>query len=283
MFEANAIEPIQLNDINNPAAIPAAPAAMPANTGAAISQQTLSPYQIDMHLMQLCEQLQKSNLLPDALRSTKDHDKTIDLYLICSMGISLGLTPQQAIFGIYCIPGGAPALYTKTKRAIALQHGCTLTEEFDSQTNTAICHVYRDGHDYVGTYSVQDAINARCMVINPQTGMAEGTMSKSGKATVWKMAPMQMLRIRAQSHALDLACADYFMGLESKEFNDDFAEFTYADAPAMPAAAPTLPAKRGRKKKDDSDLLGAQPDLMGALIPEAQTQPDFVDFNENLM
>ena len=181
-------------------------------------------FQVDDNILKVCEMLKNCNLLPDALRSTKDHDKTADLFMVISLGKTLGLSPYQSVYGIYCLQGALPSLYTKTKRAIALKAGFKIEDRFDDKEYKAYCTVWRGNVPYTACYSLQDAIDSRKMIINPNTNRAEGVLSKNGRPSPWSTHPRQMMSTRAQSRALDLACADLFLGFESKEQLDDYID-----------------------------------------------------------
>lgn len=224
-------------------------------------------FEVNDKVLQICEQLKNCNLLPDVLKSTKDHDKTADLFMIISLGKTLGLSPYQSVYGIYCLPGSMPALYTKTKRAIALKAGFKIEDRFDDKEYVAYCTVWRNGTPYTGSYSLQDAIDARKMVINPNTARPEGVLNKSGRPSAWSTHPRSMMSTRAQARALDLACADLFLGFESKEQQDDYIDVDMIQDNNTYTTVKVLPkTKKAKKAKNEPLDLGDKPNLEDSVI-----------------
>lgn len=227
-------------------------------------------FKVDDNILKVCEMLKNCNLLPDALRSTKDHDKTADLFMVISLGKTLGLSPYQSVYGIYCLPGSLPSLYTKTKRAIALKAGFRIEDRYDEKEFKAYCTVWRGNVPYTASYSLQDALDARKMIINPNTNRPEGVLNKSGRPSPWSTHPRQMMSTRAQSRALDLACADLFLGFESKEQQDDYIDLDLNLDNNIYTSEAKNEAKRPTKKAKKAKVLdlGDKPNLEACVVQD---------------
>ena len=261
----NPVEPVQAMPVQaTPIMRPVTPIAQveiktaaPVQAPAPVAPVAASMPVLDEKAWEFCSKISHSQMLPAALRSTKDHDTTGDLYLICLEGHALGMNFIQAVTGFYCLPDQRPALYTQTKRALVMKAGGKfIQEEFDEQNGVAICVIRRDGIDYKGTFSVQDGINRGKLYIDGQ-GQVQGTVSRNGKATPWATDWRNMCAVRACSRACDKAYPDILMGLSSAEDVQDF------NTPVEPIPTPLPKAKKAKKAEVETDKA---PDLEAAII-----------------
>lgn len=215
----------------------AAPAPLPA----ALKKQEVVTTAFEMPVInekawEFCKAISHSSLLPANFRATKDHDTTGDIYLMLETAKSLEMNFIQAINGLYCLPDARPAMYVSTMRALVLRAGGVFTkEEFDEQTQTAVCVVVRNGTPYTGKFSVQDAVNRGKMIINAN-GIPEGVVTRNGKPSPWRQDYRNMCAVRACGRACQKGFADVLMGLSSAEEVRDFSEYA-SPAPAIQVQA----------------------------------------------
>lgn len=203
------------------------------------SQEAFVMPSINAQAWEFCKAISHSSLLPANLRSTKDHDTTGDLYLMLETAKSLEMNFIQAINGLYCLPDARPAMYVSTMRALVLRAGGVFTkEEFDEQTQTAVCIVVRNGTAYTGKFSVQDAVNRGKMIINAN-GIPEGVVTRNGKPSPWRQDYRNMCAVRACGRACQKGFADVLMGLSSAEEVRDFVELAPAPIASIKTELPT--------------------------------------------
>lgn len=150
--------------------------------------------------------ISSSQLVPAAMRSTPDCDRSADTFLIIQKGNRLGLLPADALQMIYIL-GGRTSMSVKAKAGICRKYG-TWSITFDGQNAKASVEGYRfDRPDQKEsfTYTGTDAAIAGKME-KDTNGVWVGTQA------TWKTMWPDMLRARALSHFLDQVFPDVVGG-----------------------------------------------------------------------
>lgn len=173
-----------------------------------------------------CEKLSRSLLVPESIRTTDLEDHTADLYMLMSLGHSLGFDLMQSLQSLFILPGSSrPSLYTSAKRALVLRNGGIFErEEFDEGTQTAIVTINRNGQRITRSFSVIQACAMGRMYQDPNDGQYKGCVTKNGKPSPWAMDYRNMCLTRAISRACDAAYPDVLMGLPSYEDTVDYSQ-----------------------------------------------------------
>ena len=157
--------------------------------------------------------ISSSQLVPAAMRSTPDCDRSADTFLIIQKGNRLGLLPADALQMIYIL-GGRTSMSVKAKAGICRKYG-TWTTTFDGLNATAKVEGYRfdrpqqkESFTYTGT----DAAIAGKME-KDANGQWVGTQA------TWKTMWPDMLRARALSHFLDQVFPDVVGGFIDETYD----------------------------------------------------------------
>lgn len=156
-------------------------------------------------LINLAEMVAKSQLVPAQYRG-----KPSDALVAMLMGRELGLNPIQALQSIAVI-NGKPSIYGDALVAIMQSHPAFggMEEEFDDETMTATCTVWRKGGSrHTEKFSHADAKTA---------GLA-------GKSGPWTQYPKRMLMWRARGFAIRAQFADALAGLITREEAEDYPQ-----------------------------------------------------------
>lgn len=190
-------------------------------------------------MIKVAEMLCKSKMVP------KDYvNRPEDVLVAVIRGRALGLDPVASMESIAMVNGRA-CLYGDAFLAIVQSHphygghSETPFEEIE-RTGVAVCTFYREGREYVGTFSVDDAKRARLW----------------GKQGPWSQYPSRMLQMRARGFAGRDAFADALKGLITRE-----------EAQDLPSTEP---------KKSHADLIAAStasPGRKGDFNPETDYYP----------
>lgn len=146
-------------------------------------------------------------------------------------GAEAGLSPMQALQGIYVI-SGRPALYARTMLAITLAAGHEVWTEESGDNRAIVCARRR------GTRQVE-----RVVVTMDQARKANWTSNKK-----YTTEPATMLLARAQSQACRRVAPDALVGMaySAEELEDETVQTTTAsrasDAPKRTARRAAVPA-----------------------------------------
>ena len=165
--------------------------------------------------IELARMLSSSCLLPESIRSTPSVDHTADVFLLISMGCSLGMTAAQALRQIFVIKNKV-GLYVSTKAGLCYKHGSwTVTLENVNGMPVAVAQGYRfdrPTETKKADFSAQDArLKGKMQQMN---GVWSGTGTWADK---WP----EMLRTRALGRLLDTLFPDVIGGFVSEDFVDD--------------------------------------------------------------
>lgn len=164
--------------------------------------------------------ISSSQLVPAAMRSTPDCDRSADTFLIIQKGNRLGLLPADALQMIYIL-GGRTSMSVKAKAGICRKYG-TWSITFDGQNARASVEGYRfdrPNQKESFTYTGTDAAIAGRME-KDANGQWVGTQA------TWKTMWPDMLRARALSHFLDQVFPDVVGGFVDETYDLDIENDT---------------------------------------------------------
>ncbi|WP_157253117.1 hypothetical protein [Nonomuraea typhae] len=153
----------------------------------------------------LSQALATAVLMPDAIRG-----KPSDVLALLLYGQDLGLSPMQAIQGIYVVKG-KPQLSGTTWIALARKagHKVRILESTDERCTVEITRADDPGHPHRETFTLQDA--ARAGLCHIKDGKAF-LRDKNGNPLPWEAYTRTMLRNRAISSGAKIACPEVALG-----------------------------------------------------------------------
>jgi hypothetical protein len=177
--------------------------------------------------MTLSKTLALAGLMPASLRG-----KAPDVLAILLYGQDLGLSPMQAVQGIYVV-NGRPSLSAQTWLALARKQGHRISvTEHTGQTCTVEITRGDTGEKHVSTFTLDDAQKA-------------GLASKD----VWKQYPRNMLLARAVSNAMRFAAPEIALGFMTPDEVEEIAEREAVPAERLDVQ-PATEADGARKPED---------------------------------
>lgn len=155
-------------------------------------------------VVELSKGLAVSGLVPDTLRG-----KPNDVAVILLYGAELGLTPMQAIQGIYVVKG-RPMLSAQTWGTKIRQCGHRLVVLNSTRTEATVCITRGDDKtQHVETFTIEDATAAGlCKIVDGKV-VSRGLR---GDALPWEAYTKTMLRNRAITHCARFACPEAAFG-----------------------------------------------------------------------
>lgn len=172
----------------------------------------------------LSQALALASIVPDALRGKPGNVLAIILY-----GQDLGMSPMQAIQGIYVVKG-KPQLSGTTWLALARRAGHKV--RFPETTNTRctieITRADDPRHPHVETYTLDDAVTANLVRIKDGKPFARGS---KGDPLPWEQYTRTMIRNRCISNAAKAACPEVALGFAVEGDYDYIAESVEAAPP----------------------------------------------------
>jgi hypothetical protein len=222
--------------------------------------------------------LAMAGLLPDSLRDRQSGQiKVADVVLILCMGTELGMSPMQAINGIYVVKG-RPMLSGQVWATRVRQAGHRLTVDMEYHPTSkrplsAKATIVRGDDKTVHelTFSVWDARNAGLAQVNDD-GAVMARNSRSGEKLPWEQYTATMLRYRAISHCSRYACPEVIygtMGIEGEEY-DDAAEDGFGEERSRFVAANTVQGTAQEQEQLAGELLA----LAGRMTGNSPTIAD---------
>lgn len=185
--------------------------------------------------------ISSSQLVPAAMRSTPDCDRSADTFLIIQKGNRLGLLPADALQMIYIL-GGRTSMSVKAKAGICRKYG-TWSITFDGANARASVEGYRfdrPNQKESFTYTGTDAAIAGRME-KDANGQWVGTQA------TWKTMWPDMLRARALSHFLDQVFPDVVGGFVDETYDLDIENDTKTATDNKEKAEQLI--KKARSKK----------------------------------
>lgn len=185
--------------------------------------------------------ISSSQLVPAAMRSTPDCDRSADTFLIIQKGNRLGLLPADALQMIYIL-SGRTSMSVKAKAGICRKYG-TWSITFDGANARASVEGYRfdrPNQKESFTYTGTDAAIAGKME-KDTNGVWVGTQA------TWKTMWPDMLRARALSHFLDQVFPDVVGGFVDETYDLDVENDTKTATDNKEKAEQLI--KKARSKK----------------------------------
>lgn len=204
--------------------------------------------------MRLAKTLAMAAVMPDAIRN-----KPADVLAMVLYGQDLGLSPMQAIQGIYVVKG-KPQLSAQLWIALARRAGHRVLVRDHTITSCTVEITRGDtGEQHAETFTIGDAQRAEL----------------AGK-DIWQKYPKRMLLARAISDCCRFICPEIALGFYAE--GDDFADPITVVEPPAEAEAPTTDVIDGEVVDDvstDADLADlaqrydfTQPSAKGRWYPE---------------
>lgn len=155
--------------------------------------------------VRLSKNLALATMMPDALRG-----KPADVFALLMYGQDLGLTPMQAIQGIYVVKG-KPQLSGTTWIALARKagHKVRIVESTDERCTIQIVRADDPDNPHSETFTLQDAVRAGlCHIKDGKPFLRD----KHGNPLPWEAYTRTMLRNRAISSCAKFACPEVAFG-----------------------------------------------------------------------
>lgn len=169
----------------------------------------IAPHNFE-HYYRIANMMSKSDMVPKAYK-----DKPQDILIAMEMGVSLGLSPLQAIQNIAVI-NGKPCLYGDGMLAV-----CSGRPDFENISEEPIINKDDDKGKTIG-YKCTVTRKGRSPVSKSFTieqAIAAGLWGKQGP---WKLYPDRMLQMRARGFALRDSFADALGGVRMAEEVQDY-------------------------------------------------------------
>ena len=175
----------------------------------------------------LSKNLAVASVLPTALRG-----KPSDVLAIVLYGQDLGLSPMQAIQGIYVVEG-RPSLASQTWLALLRRAGHRARVVEHTETSCTVHLVRGDtGEEHTETYSIDDAVHTGKVKIVDGKLVAR---SKEGKVLPWEAHTKRLLLARAVSNAARFLCPEVALGFYSEA---EVEEWEHTEPVASPRIEP---------------------------------------------
>jgi hypothetical protein len=200
----------------------------------------------------LAKGLALAAVMPDSLRG-----KPWDIVAMVLYGQDLGLSPMQAIQGIYVVKG-KPQMSAQTWIALTRRAGHRLSvAEHTARTCTVEILRGDTGEKHAETFTIEDAETARL----------------TGKDSMYSKYPKRMLLARAVSNCCRFICPEIALGFyaEGDEFTDDtnvVAEQVQADQDITDAEI-VEPEKAAEQVAE----LAKEFDFTQSTEPDAEPEP----------
>lgn len=154
----------------------------------------------------LAKALAMASVLPDKLRG-----RPADVLAIILYGQDLGISPMQAIQGIYVVKG-KPQLSSQLWTALARRAGHKVRQVQSTRETCIIEITTKDDpqNPHREEYTIHDAVTQKLVTITPDGEYR--ARSKQGEPLPWETTPKTMLRNRAISNGAKLACPEVALG-----------------------------------------------------------------------
>lgn len=181
----------------------------------------------------LAKNLAIASLMPDALRG-----KASDVFALLLYGQDLGLSPMQAIQGIYVVKG-KPQLSGTTWIALARKagHRVRIIESTDELCTIEIARSDDPGSPHRETFTLGDAVKAGlCHVKDGKPFLRD----KHGNPLPWEAYTRTMLRNRAISNCAKFACPEVALGFGVEGDYDFISDATAEVVPPEVVEAETV-------------------------------------------
>lgn len=172
----------------------------------------------------LAKNLAMASVMPNDLRG-----KPSDVLAIMLYGQDLGLSPMQAIQGIYVVKG-KPQLSGTTWLALARRagHKVRFPETTNERCTIEITRADDPQNPHVETYTLEDAVTANLVKIKDGKPYARG---QKGDPLPWELHTRTMIRNRCISNAAKAACPEVALGFAVEGDYDYIPEAVQVAAP----------------------------------------------------
>lgn len=175
-----------------------------------------APIQAWDEVWRLAGNLSTAALLPKDLRG-----KPADVAAMILYGQDLGLSPMQAIQGIYIVEG-RPSLSAQLWLALVRRAGHRVSvEEHTSQSCTVYIKRGDTGEEHKVTYTIQDAVSSGLVSLREGKPYAR---SQQGKALPWELHTKSMLLARAVSTCCRFIAPEIALGFYSPDEVEEIRE-----------------------------------------------------------
>lgn len=191
-------------------------------------------------LMKITQLTAVSSLMPAALRG-----KPGDVGVIIMYGHDLGLSPMQAIQGIYVVEG-RPSLAAQTWLALARRAGHRVSVVEHTGEKCTVKIVRGDtGEEHSHTFTLEDAVRSGRVSIKDGEPWAR---SQNGKPLPWETSTKAMLLARAISACCRFICPEVALGFYAEgELPDEVEPETV-----------TVPAERAEEAAEPDEPIDAE-------------------------
>lgn len=205
----------------------------------------------------LSQALAMASIVPDALRGKPGNVLAIMLY-----GQDLGMSPMQAIQGIYVVKG-KPQLSGTTWLSLARRagHKVRFLETTNERCTIEITRADDPQNPHVETYTLDDAVIANLVRIKDGKPFARGS---KGDPLPWELHTRTMIRNRCISNASKAACPEVALGFAVE------GDYDYITDAAVGAVEVEAPEHHG-------DVVDAEvvPEKVDAEVADLAQQFDF--------
>jgi hypothetical protein len=185
----------------------------------------------------LASNLAQAGLMPRDLRG-----KPPDVLAILLYGQDLGLSPMQAVQGIYVVEG-RPSLSAQLWLALLRRagHRAAVTEHTDERCTV---HIVRGdtGEEHTATFSVDDAVKA-ALLHRDKDGALIARAKESGKPKPWELHRKPMLLARAVSACCRFIAPEIALGFYSPDEVEEIAEREQVAAVRIDQPRPEQPTE----------------------------------------
>jgi hypothetical protein len=195
-----------------------------------------------------------ANLATAALLPRDLHGKPADVAAMILYGQDLGLSPMQAIQGIYIVEG-RPSLSAQLWLALVRRAGHRVSVE-EHTSNSCTVYIKRGdtGEDHKVTYTINDAIASGLVSLREGKPYAR---SQQGKALPWELHTKSMLLARAVSTCCRFIAPEIALGFYSPDEVEEIGERVEAERLDVTSVA----EQDGRRPEDvaaDVDAIEAE-------------------------
>lgn len=230
----------------------------------------------------LAQNLAVANLLPTAL-----HGRPSDVMAIILYGQDLGLSPMQAIQGIYVVEG-RPSISAQLWLALVRRAGHQAKVIEHTDTSCAVQMKRGDtGEEHEVTYTLQNGVTAGRVTLKDGKPFAR---SQKGKPLPWELQTKAMLLARAVSACARFLCPEVAFGfytpdeveeiaereqVPSDRLDDsDFKPVTFEDGAQQAAAANDQPAEAEPAKESSEPEPEIDDEQIQAAVAELDEEYD---------
>jgi hypothetical protein len=198
----------------------------------------------------LSQALATANLMPNTLRG-----KPADVLAILLYGQDLGLSPMQAVQGIYVV-NGRPSLSAQTWLALARQRGHRVTVREHTDDRCTV-HFRRgdSGEEHTSTFTYEEAQRANL-----------------ASKDVWKQYRRNMLLARAVANGMRFIAPEVALGFNTPDEAEEISERETVEATRVDVKQPTAEDGARSPEEDAAEVAAIEAEFVDEPpAPEATT------------